>query len=355
MKRSALLAALTLALCAGSTALAQETAAPAPAKAPAAKSLKVGDAAPALNVTTWVKGEPVTSFEKGRTYVVEFWATWCGPCIASMPHLTELQAEFKDKGLVIVGVSAKDKMNTLEAVQAMVKDKGDTMGYTVAFDADRATYTSFMEAAGQNGIPCSFVVDKAGKIAFIGHPLFLDAVLGKVTAGTWDAAKDPAAIEALQKDFFAVYEAETPADQIKRIEAIEKNHPKLAGKLATMKFQAQMESGDFTGASKTGNAVVDAAIKSKNSMDLNQIAWAIVDPQGNVAKKDLDLAFKAADAANTITGGKDAAILDTLARVHFLKGNKAKAIELQEKAVANATGPMKADLQKALDEYKAAK
>jgi thiol-disulfide isomerase/thioredoxin len=78
---------------------------------PAAKAatLHVGDKAPALSLGETVKGDAVTGFEKGKIYVVEFWATWCPPCRESVPHLSKLQAEFKDKGVVIgmdTGISA---------------------------------------------------------------------------------------------------------------------------------------------------------------------------------------------------------------------------------------------------------
>src|SRR6476661_706165 len=66
--------------------------------------LNLGDAAPPLVVSRWVKGEKFETFEPGKTYVVEFWATWCGPCRASIPHLTELARKYKDAGVRVVGV-----------------------------------------------------------------------------------------------------------------------------------------------------------------------------------------------------------------------------------------------------------
>ena len=68
-----------------------------------AQTLKVGDPAPKIEVKSFVKGEPVKTFEAGKTYVVEFWATWCGPCKTSIPHLSELQK--KHPAVTFIGVS----------------------------------------------------------------------------------------------------------------------------------------------------------------------------------------------------------------------------------------------------------
>ena len=65
---------------------------------------ELGDPAAQLKYLKWVKGEPVR-IKKGSIYIVEFWATWCGPCKVSIPHLTEMQAKYKDKGVTIIGVS----------------------------------------------------------------------------------------------------------------------------------------------------------------------------------------------------------------------------------------------------------
>ncbi len=144
-----------------------------------------------------MKGEPVKAFEKGRVYVVEFWATWCGPCIQSIPHLTELQARYKDK-VAVIGVAASEEKTAgsdqrLTKLQQFVRTRGEQMGYTVAFDGDRDMGRAWMEAARQGGIPCSFVVGHDGKIAYIGHPLGMDAKLASAVAAAEKAAKAEAA------------------------------------------------------------------------------------------------------------------------------------------------------------------
>src|SRR6516225_7066119 len=72
-----------------------------------AQSLGIGDPAPKLEVKSFVKGEPVKEFETGKLYVVEFWATWCGPCRTSIPHLTELQKKHGE--IVFIGVSVFER------------------------------------------------------------------------------------------------------------------------------------------------------------------------------------------------------------------------------------------------------
>src|SRR5262245_14420021 len=86
-------------------------------------TLKVGDPPPPLKADTWLQGNEVKSFEPGKVYLVEFWATWCGPCIMAMPHLAQMQAEYKDKGVTFIGYSHKDPNNSAEQVAAFVAQR----------------------------------------------------------------------------------------------------------------------------------------------------------------------------------------------------------------------------------------
>ena len=329
------------------------------------KKLSVGDAAPALSVEKWVKGDAVTGFEKGRVYIVEFWATWCGPCKESMPHLSELQKQYKDKGLTIIGVSSVGCNDKLDKVEDMVKEKGDTMGYTVAWDKDGATNVSYMKASRQRGIPRAFVVDQKGNVAWIGHPAELDFVLDDVIASKWDYKTGPEKIEKMNDEAEKIREDADgdPKGALKALTAFEAKYPRMAKQMVGTKYTLQLKAEMFTEAYKTGEMIVDEAIAKKDAMELNVIAWGIVDPEGEIKAKDkmagLALAMRASAKSVEISNEKEGAYIDTLARCYWLQGNKVKAIELQKKAIASLTKEQAAqmgdDLEKTLKEYEGGK
>lgn len=149
-------------------------------------SLIIGDPAPSLWVRMWFKGTPVERFEKGKVYVIEFWATWCKPCISAMPHLSALASEYKDR-VIIIGVDTHEKKTTsMETVKAFVDSMGNRMDYHVAAEDSNFMAAGWLFASGEQGIPTSFIVNAEGRLAWIGHPTGLDKVLPKIVNNTWN-------------------------------------------------------------------------------------------------------------------------------------------------------------------------
>lgn len=149
----------------------------------------LGDPAPTLRVREWIKGTPVASFEKDRVYVVEFWATWCAPCVASMPHLSGLARKYKGKvtfSAVSVHEDRGTRGATAEKLKAFVEGMGSKMDFNVASEDTSVTVHDWLGAYRQDYIPATFVVDRQGRVAWIGHPLKLDTVLKKIIKNTWD-------------------------------------------------------------------------------------------------------------------------------------------------------------------------
>lgn len=151
--------------------------------------LMPGDPAPELRVSQWIKGDPIARFEKGQVYVVELWATWCGPCRRSVPHLTEL-AKKHGKDVVIIGISVREVGDDIVGgVRRFVAEMGDRMQYHVAMDsADKGTERLWQDAALRRGIPVAFIVGKDGRLAWIGHPMVMADPLQRVIEGNFDVS-----------------------------------------------------------------------------------------------------------------------------------------------------------------------
>jgi thiol-disulfide isomerase/thioredoxin len=319
-----------------------------------AEKLTVGDPAPPLKATKWLQGTEVTEFKKDHVYVVEFWATWCGPCIVMMPHMGELQSQYKGS-VTFIGYSAKDPNNSAEKVAALVAKRGPKLGYTFAYADERDTYDAWMKAAGQNGIPCCFVVGKDGKIAYIGHPMYLDVILPKVVAGKW-TAEDAEGIKKVEADVMDVFKSlGGDADAgLKALSDFEAKYPPLAHipYFVGPKIGLLLKAEKFAEATKMAEEVIAKASKQENASMLSQVSGALRSPAAKEKKELLALSVKAAEAGVKLAGDKDPVPLYYLAEAHFAAGDKAKAQELAKKAIEAAdNAQMKATLERLTKKY----
>lgn len=133
-----------------------------------AEKSNVGQPMPKLKID-YFKDKPKET--AGKPMIVEFWATWCPPCRTSIPHLNELHKKFKDRGLVVIGVT--DETNP--TIRQFVKEV--PMDYYVGTDKGG----KLSEGFGVTGIPHALIVDKTGKIVWEGSPSRItDAEIEKV-------------------------------------------------------------------------------------------------------------------------------------------------------------------------------
>jgi thiol-disulfide isomerase/thioredoxin len=132
-----------------------------------------GKPMPALDLTEWVNGQVKAEDMKGKVVLVDFYATWCGPCMAAIPHNNELLKKYKGKGLVIVGVCTSSRGQ--EKMNQTVKDKG--IEYPTARDSELKS----QKAWAVHYYPTYAIVDRKGTVRIIGlQPEHVEAVIKKL-------------------------------------------------------------------------------------------------------------------------------------------------------------------------------
>jgi thiol-disulfide isomerase/thioredoxin len=343
-----------------------------------AAGLKVGDPAPATRPEAMLQGEAVKDFKKGEVYVFECWASWCGPCVAAIPHLNDLHKRMGKKGVVIMGVNVWESERDAASAQRakdFLKNQGDKMSYRVALGG-KAFIKDWLEAADVNGIPHAFVVAD-GKVAWMGHPMQLsDEILGDILTGTPLAAAAPVADKVPQRRLSkpavpagtkpndpemaaaqAKLDALSEAMRSRDWDAAEKALPAAAGVLPAQEGKELRESIEAQiGLARGDPSKFYAQLKrlAEEEFDdaeaMNEIAWRLLTMKAFEGKRNLPLAEKCAVQAVALTKETHSDKLDTLARLRWLQGRKEEAIRWQIKAVDKADEPrMKALLQKTLD------
>lgn len=126
----------------------------------------VGQKCPPIGGLQFIQGDAFDPLEHGGPSIIEFWASWCGPCRVIFPHLSKIAQQRAEQGLRVVGISLDQEVSQL---RAFVKSQGSNLIYAVAMDPTGQAQ-QLMTRAGISGIPCAFVVDRDGVIRYHGHP-----------------------------------------------------------------------------------------------------------------------------------------------------------------------------------------
>lgn len=293
-------------------------------------TLAVGDDAPVLKIEKWIKGGGYDSLKKGRVYVIDLWATWCTPCIASMPHLSALQEKHKEKGLEVIGITSEDKWgNTFAKASEMADKKKAIINYSLAWllssrDKDGTTGIfnhEWMQRMKINYLPYSFIVDRNGKIAYAGDPHTIDKPLEQIMNGTYDLTNAAAQF----KD-------------------------EIDAKALLVTFKSLLKDKKYE------DALKQATFLMQNFQNLNtkiylSISANIIDNFENTNTNAHKIALEAAKKAVVLTQFESPGFLDNLAAVYAAHNDLINAIITEKLAISLSEGEMKEHQIKNLEKY----
>lgn len=315
--------------------------------------LTIGSPAPPIKVATWIKGPPVTAFEKGKVYVVVFHTTAGSPYDQAFACLTDIAKKYEGK-LTLFGVDVweKDGPQDQASINKKVADYANSLGnqlaYRLAVDDTKDTMArSWVLASGTMARTC-FIVNRDGKIAWIGHAREgIEKVLDKVIAGTFDLDAylkedmerrvQESILNFEERRYDQLWVEHKYRESVAEMDKAFAKYPKLefkSGPSRVIVLSNYDEQGAYEYASKLA-----AGIYKDQVFGLATLAMLAMDDRFLPKTKRYDLALKWAEQGAAIATEQDywkTGILHILAQAHFKVGHVEKAIEFEEKALANA-------------------
>lgn len=348
----------------------------------AAPTFVIGDAPPPLAPMAWVKGEPVTAFERDHVYVVAFFATWCGASRQSMPLLSDVARRHAGE-LTVIGINVRESEHgeaTVAAVTRFVQGRED-LDYTVAVDNPVGTpmFTSWMRAAGMYAIPTAFIIGRDGRLAYVGIPIDPAAsyAFGLAVEQALAGSSDLAAARQLQGElgeqiahYLADMELTKGLDEamerkdyravLAEADRLVAQDPELEARMFAPRLSAMLYL-DEAGALAFARKSLAAAENDEMSRAMAGTVGSMIAYRPDLSRDAYELAATQLEAAGAGQGGDFNAMLDLLAmaRLQHRLGKDERAIELQQRAIDIARGrkdiaqDMMAVMEEALAEFRA--
>jgi len=306
-------------------------------------SFAPGNAAPSLEGGVWLKGKPITRFEPGYVYVLDFSSVLCSPCRAFIPHLTELAHRYAGR-VVVAGVYVyenpeDDTLSTRyqEGVRRFISRMGAQMGYSVVVDGPaRPLARTWMQAGNYQGMPTTFVVDQTGHMVWAGYPPGLESVLGRVLAGNFtipegleiDRRRTSADVRIYREKKNANFKtAMAIVDSLIRIAPADKY-------MYFEKFRILLTTDEMSAYAFARWAAAQPCVHSEPV--LFYIAREIVIDAHTLCRPDYKLALRLTDQAIDLSRSDvvTALLYDTKAQIYLSLGKMRKAVKAEKKAVS---------------------
>lgn len=309
-------------------------------------SLKLGDKPPRLDVARWVGAVPRASTPT-KIRIVTFFSSWSSPSRQALPVLEKVAKKHRSI-VALEAVSVYEKTSGpgdtayFQTVSAFVKEMGARMPYPVGIDGPGGKVAAaWLDAAGESGVPTSFIVGRNGKIVWIGHTIMLDSVLDQIVARTFDFkryAEERAAQqaeEARERKLFARFNALQQAgrhkEAVAELDRIAKAQPDYGRRMVLVRFSLLLKA-DEKAAYAYGRELLNGELKDQSGM-LWLMARMLLDETPGLQAPDYKLALDLSQRSAELTKHQDANILTALAFAHFKLGHVDEAISLQERAI----------------------
>lgn len=310
-----------------------------------APELRVQPGAPVPNLAArWIRGDPVTKFDAGRVYVLEFWSTWCGGCIASIPELNRLARQFsRDATFIALHVWPQQSAPQPEDFLAKRAAAGQPVyELPVALDVDGALARCWLDATETTGLPTAMIIDRQSRLVWFGDVKDLERSLDQVVAGTIDVAggvdamKRRIQVGRLAKESDRAIEAKN-FDQAAALmtEAVSIDPDAVAPWVPSTYGHLFAVSGDRAVAASFVDKIKAGPLGNRPDV-LAGFADVILHFQP-ADMRDLDFAGALAEQATRASEFRDARVVLTLADIRLEQDNRSGAIEALQRGVAAAT------------------